>query len=97
MFDTQDRQLILPPSLPLPPSLIYIQVFVAEVKSHEDQIDAVKAKGRVLKSQGSTEDKKMVDRWVGDLLKRYDDLNFTLDEKQVSRLVELGSLVGLDS
>lgn len=36
-----------------------------------------------MKAQGSTEDKKMVDRWVGDLLKRYDDLNFTLDEKNV--------------
>ena len=49
-------------------------------------MEAVRAKGSALKSQGSTEDKKMVDRWVGDLLKRYDDLNFTLDEKNVSYL-----------
>lgn len=61
----------------------YLQVFSDEVQSHEAEIEAVKAKGNALKSQGSPEDKKMVDRWVGDLLKRYDDLNFTLDEKNV--------------
>lgn len=54
------------------------------MRSHEGQIEAVRAKGNALKAQGSTEDKKIVDRWVGDLLKRYDDLNFTLDEKEVS-------------
>jgi hypothetical protein len=53
------------------------------VRSHEAQIEAVKAKGHALKSQGTPEDKKMVDRWVGDLVKRYDDLSFTLDEKDV--------------
>ncbi len=57
-----------------------------EVKSHEGEIEAVKAKGAAVKAQGSTEDRKMVDRWVGDLLKRYDDLNFTLDEKNVWRV-----------
>lgn len=70
-------------SLTLPVSLSP-QSFVAEVKSHEDQIEAVKGKGAALKSQGTPEDKKMVDRWVGDLLKRYDDLNFTLEEKKVN-------------
>lgn len=69
--------------------LLHVQAFVEEVKSHEDQIEAVRAKGSALKSQGSTEDKKMVDRWVGDLLKRYDDLNFTLDEKNVSSLYRI--------
>ena len=63
-----------------------MQAFIEEVRSHEGQIEAVKAKGEAVKAQGSTEDKKMVDRWVGDLLKRYDDLNFTLDEKNVWRL-----------
>ena len=58
-------------------------MFTEEVQSHEAGIEAVKTKGNALKSQGSPEDRKMVDRWVGDLLKRYDDLNFTLDEKDV--------------
>ena len=61
-----------------------------EVKSHEPQIEAVKVKGDTLKGQGTTEDRKMVERWVGDLLKRYDDLNFTLEEKNVCRRCLLG-------
>ena len=62
-----------------------VQRFMEEVRSHEAQIEDVKVKGSALKAQGSPEDKKMVDRWAGDLLKRYDDLNFVLEEKQVSQ------------
>lgn len=62
-----------------------MQAFVEEVLSHEGQIEAVKERGLALKGQGTPEDRKMVERWLGDLLKRYDDLNFTLDEKNVCR------------
>lgn len=62
-----------------------LQSFVAEVKSHEDKIESVRTKAAAVKSQGTPEDKKMVDRWVGDIIKRYDDLNFTLDEKEASQ------------
>ena len=61
-----------------------MQHFYNDVKAHEAQIEVMRAKGNTLKIQGSPEDKKMVDRWIGDLLKRYDDLNFTLEEKKVS-------------
>ena len=60
------------------------------MNSHEPQIEAVKAKGHALKSQGTPEDKKMVDRWVGDLVKRYEDLSFTLDEKDVCHSTAYG-------
>ncbi len=60
-----------------------LQRFMEDVRSHEAQIEDVKEKGAALKAQGSPEDKKMVDRWVGDLLKRYDDLNYVMEEKKV--------------
>lgn len=60
------------------------------MQTHEAQIEAVKAKGHALKCQGTTEDKKMVERWVGDLVKRYDDLSFTLEEKNVTLRVPCG-------
>lgn len=68
----------------------FVQKFVEEVRSHEAQIEDVKVKGAALKAHGSPEDKKMVDRWVGDLLKRYDDLNFVLEEKKVSQRFKVG-------
>ena len=61
----------------------FTQHLLEEVKSHKAQIEAVKARGGALKEQGSPEDKKMVDRWIGDLLKRFDDLNFIMEEKKV--------------
>ena len=65
------------------PPFSLLQRFMEDVRSHGPQIEEVKAKGSPLKAQGSPEDKKMVDRWVGDLLKRYDDLNYVMEEKKV--------------
>jgi len=72
------------------PPFSLLQRFMEDVRSHGPQIEEVKAKGDPLKAQGSPEDKKMVDRWVGDLLKRYDDLNYVMEEKKVSQIYRSG-------
>ena len=52
--------------------------------SHKQPIEALKAEGDALKVQGSPEEQRIVDRWVEDTRKRYEDLKFTLDEREVS-------------
>ncbi len=56
------------------------------MENHEEPISQLEAEGEALKEQGSVEDQRVVDRWLGDILKRYEDLKFSLDEKEVSSL-----------
>ena len=55
-----------------------------EAQSRKEPIDALNAEGSELKSRASSEDQRMVDRMVGDVRKRYEDLDFTLEEKKVT-------------
>lgn len=61
-----------------------VQSFLTEAQSHKEPIDALSAEGSELKTRASSEDQRMVERWVGDVKKRYEDLDFTLEEKKVS-------------
>ena len=56
---------------------------MTEVHSHKDPIEALNAEGSELKTRASSEDQRMVDRMLGDVRKRYEDLDFTLEEKKV--------------
>ncbi len=60
-----------------------VQEFTNEVESHQEPISQLKAEGDALKGQGNQEDQRVVDRWLGDILKRYEDLTFSLDEREV--------------
>lgn len=67
---------------------------MTEVQSKKELIDALNSEGGELKTKASSEDQRMVDRMLGDVRKRYEDLDFTLEEKKVShhpsRLVCIG-------
>lgn len=56
---------------------------MSEIASHKESIDLLEKEGGELQSQASPKEQTMVNRQVGDVKKRYDDLNFTLDEKEV--------------
>ncbi len=53
------------------------------MESHRDPISQLRAEGEALKKQGSVGDQRVVDRWLGDIHKRYEDLEFSLDEREV--------------
>jgi len=59
------------------------QAFTEEVLSHREPIDALKSEAAGLKSQGSSDEGRMVDRWVSDVVERWEDLNGALEERQV--------------
>ena len=65
---------------------------MTEVQSKKEPIDALNSEGGDLKTKASSEDQRMVDRMLGDVRKRYEDLDFTLEEKKVSHLSGLVSL-----
>lgn len=54
--------------------------------SHEEPITQLKAEGEALKKQGGQEEQRVVERWLGDILKRYEDLRFSMDEREVSEV-----------
>ena len=60
-----------------------LQTFLSEVAAHKESIDILESEGQELNPQASPEDQTMVNRLVGDVNKRYDDLNFTLEEREV--------------
>ena len=57
---------------------------MTEMQSKKELIDALNSEGGELKAKASSEDQRMVDRMLGDVRKRYEDLDFTLEEKKVS-------------
>lgn len=57
---------------------------MTEVQSRKEPIDALNTEGGALRSRASSEDQRMVERMVGDVRKRYEDLDFTLEEKKVT-------------
>ena len=57
------------------------------MNAQREPIEALKVKAESLKQYGTPEDCRMMDRWVGDVVKRYDDLQATLEEKQVQLLL----------
>ena len=61
-----------------------LQSFMTEMQSKKELIDALNSEGGELKAKASSEDQRMVDRMLGDVRKRYEDLDFTLEEKKVS-------------
>ena len=60
-----------------------LQAFTVEVQSHQETIEALKSEGEELKSQGSPDDGKRVDHWVGDLEQRWDELGGATDDRHV--------------
>ena len=54
-----------------------------EVQAQKEPIEALNAEGSELRTRASSEDQRMVERMVGDVRKRYEDLDFTLEEKKV--------------
>lgn len=60
-----------------------MQSFMTEMQSKKELIDALNSEGSELKAKASSEDQRMVDRMLGDVRKRYEDLDFTLEEKKV--------------
>jgi hypothetical protein len=60
---------------------------MTEMQSKKELIDALNSEGGGLKAKASSEDQRMVDRMLGDVRKRYEDLDFTLEEKKVSHPV----------
>ena len=53
------------------------------MQSHEETLEALRAEGADLKSQGSPDDVKRVDHWVEDLATRLDELEGAIDDRQV--------------
>ena len=63
----------------LPTSL----AFTEEVLSPCDSIDALRSEAAGLRSHGGGGEGRMVDRWVSDVVGRWEDLSGTLEERQV--------------
>ena len=73
------------------PCVSLFQSFLNEVQSKKEAIDALSSEGGELKVKASSDDQRMVERLLGDVRKRYEDLDFTLEEKKVRFLyVESG-------
>ena len=60
---------------------------MTEMQSKKELIDALNSEGGELKAKASSEDQRMVDRMLGDVRKRYEDLDFMLEEKKVSHSI----------
>ncbi|CAI8055159.1 Dystonin, partial [Geodia barretti] len=59
------------------------EVFMGEVQSHEEGLEALRGEGEELKGQGTPDDQKRVDLWVEDLAQRLDELGGAIDDRQV--------------
>lgn len=55
------------------------------MESHKEPIEALSTEGGELKTKASSEDQRMVDRVMGDVRKRCEDLDFMLEEKKVRK------------
>ena len=59
------------------------QAFTEEVLSHCESIDVLSSEATDLRPHGGSGEGRMVDRWVSDVVGRWEDLNGALEERQV--------------
>ena len=60
------------------------RAFEAEVQGLREAITAFRSEGEGLKSQCAAEDQEMVNRWIGEVEQRWDDILAAVQERQVN-------------
>ena len=60
------------------------QTFEVDVQGLKEVVSAFRSEGEALKSQCATQDQEMVDRWIGEVEQRWDDILAAVRDRQVS-------------